>query len=287
MKVYIEYVVLDNLVINFLILLMVSKCLHFKSKWFRLVFASILGTAVAVVLPLINLSQGFSILIKCVLGILMVLVAYKLKNFKTFAISLILFVSLTFLMGGASIALILVMGGSVNNNYSNMGYDAVLPLWLILSIVASYVWLVSVITKHFYRRRDCLEFMAKVTLEFNGKSVSFSGFIDSGNRLFDNKTGLPVIIVSKSVLKGVLTKEVMEKIEENQTNPNKQLKTAHFISYSTISGQTRPMLVFSPSRLEYVYKGKKIRSEVMVGVASYRFCDSIHYDALLHPSMLI
>ena len=287
MKVYIEYVVLDNLVINFLILLMVSKCLHLNAKWFRLVLSSMLGTFVAICLPLISINILLQILIKCSLGILMVLVAYKMKSFKTFALSLILFVSLTFLMGGASLALIIVMGGSISSNYSSMGYDAVLPLWLILSIVVSYVWLISAIAKHFYRRRDCLNFMAKVTLELNGHTATFNGFIDSGNRLFDNKTGLPVIIVSKYVLKHVLTKEILEQIEENKTNPNKKIKFAHFITYSTLAGQTKPMLVFSPNRLEYEYKGKKIKSEAMVGVANYEFSDSIHYDALLHPSMLI
>ncbi|MBQ7579313.1 MAG: sigma-E processing peptidase SpoIIGA [Clostridia bacterium] len=286
MKIYIEYVVIDNLIINFLLLLITSKCLHLKANKLRLILSAMLGTAVAVLLPLINMQMWLLILTKCALGIMMVLIAYKIKNFKTFAISLIVFVSLTFLMGGACVSLILLVGGNINTNYSSMGYDAKIPLGLMLLIISAYIWLISIIARHFYRRRDCVNFMAKVTLELNGHTAVFNGFIDSGNRLFDNKTGLPVIIVSKSALKNVLTKEVLQKIEENQTNPNKELKTAHFIQYSTLSGKTKPMLVFAPHKLEYEFKGKKFISNVMVGVADYNFCDSISYDALLHPCML-
>ena len=287
MSVYVEYVVIDNLIINFLLLKMVSMCLKQNSNYFRLIIASVFGTTIAVVLPLFNLSMVFQILIKFALGIIMVLLAYKVKSFKTFAISLILFISFTFLMGGACVALIIIMGGSIASNYSSMGYDAALPLGVMLAIISCYAWLIKVVVVHFYRRRDCLKFMAKVKLELNGKTAIFNGFIDSGNRIFDNKTGLPVIIVSKHALKDILPQDFINKMEENKTNPSRVLKNAHFIQYSTLSGTARPMLVFKPNCLEYYYDGKIINSKVMVGVADYTFSDSAKYEALLHPSMLI
>jgi len=287
MSVYIEYVIIDNLIINFLLLKMVGFCLKLKNNYLKQIISSVFGTGVAIIMPLLSLGIGYQIIIKCVLGIIMVLLAYKIKSFKTFAISLILFISFTFLMGGACVALILLMGGNIASNSSKMGYDAALPLGLMLAIIASYVWLTKVIVVHFYRRRDCLNFMAKVKVELNGKRAEFYGFIDSGNRVFDNKTGLPVMIVSKMALKNILPQNLLDKIEENKTNPNRVLKNAHFIEYSTLSGNARPMLVFAPTSLEWEYKGKTIKSKVMVGVADYTFCDSVKYDALLHPSMLL
>ena len=74
MEIYIEYVLIDNLVINALILLCTKKTLKLKTSWLRLGLSSLLGTVVAVMLPLINISSIFLILIKIGLGVLMVLI---------------------------------------------------------------------------------------------------------------------------------------------------------------------------------------------------------------------
>ena len=287
MEIYVEYVLLDNIVINFLILEITGKILHQQSRFIFKAISSLLGAIVAVTLPFISLVFGYQLLIKLLLGIFMVLIAYKMKTIKKFLATFLTFLSMTFLMGGASVCILLAMGGKIYQSTSGFGYDAILPLGAVLAVVAVYVRLISAIAGYIYRRRDCLQFMAKVKVEFRGKTCEFEGFIDSGNRLFDTQTGLPVMIVSYKALKPVLVREFLVALMKVNTNPNKKLKTAHYIQFTTLAGEAKPMLVFEPDLVEYEYNGKKVISKVLIGVSYSEFADSKHYDALLHPSMIV
>lgn len=286
MKIYIEYVLLDNAIINFLILLCVAKCLHYKHKKIMLILASIVGAIVAIILPLFNLNQLMQIPFKIALGVIMLLICFKFKSFKNFLIGFLAFVSFTFLMGGACMGLIFLFGSNVTSLTQN-GYDASLPLGVMLGIISVYVAITIELSKVIYKRRDALQFIGKVKIELGDKKVEFTGFIDSGNRLFDNVTGLPVIIVSSRVLKNVLSAQMLTEVYFPNSNPNKKLKDAHFIQFATLSGESKPMLVFKPQKCEFIFKGKHILSEVMVGVTTKQFSDAVNYDALLHPSMLV
>lgn len=285
MKIYFEYVLIDNIIINFLILLCVAKTLHFNHKNWLLFISSIFGAVVALLLPLINLSQLMLLPLKLISGIIMLLIAFKIKSFKSFIIAFVAFLSFTFLMGGACMGLLLIFGTSINE-LSLSGYDASVPLGVMLGIISIYVAITIELSKYIYKRRDALQFIGKVKLELNGKQVEFTGFIDSGNRLFDNVTGLPVIIVSSKVLKQILSAEMLTEIYFNKGD-SKKLKNAHFIQFATLSGESKPMLVFKPSKCYFSYKGKVVLSNVMVGVTTKSFSDVASYDALLHPSMLI
>ena len=79
MKIYFEYVLIDNIIINFLILLCVAKTLHFNHKNWLLFISSIFGAVVALLLPLINLSQLMLLPLKLISGIIMLLIAFKIK----------------------------------------------------------------------------------------------------------------------------------------------------------------------------------------------------------------
>ena len=283
MKVYFEYVLIDNVIINFLILLCVAKCLHYQYKKILLFLSSIVGGVVALVLPLFNVGVLLQISIKLILGCVMLLIAFKFKSFKKFLIGFLCFVSFTFLMGGACYALLLMFGKSIDSAF--YGYDASIPLGLMLAIVATYVMVTIEIAKHIYKKRDACQFIGKIKIQFDNKSVECEGFVDSGNRLFDNVTGLPVIIVSTKVLKNLLSSEILTNIYFGKNNV--QNKNFHFIQFATLSGNSKPMLVFKPQKVLFMFKGKTTECQVIVGITSSKFSDVVNYDALLHPSMLI
>ena len=74
MEIYIEYVLIDNFVINYLILLLVKKTMKLKTSIFRMVLSSGIGTIVAVLMPLFSVSNWLFILIKLLLGVSMILI---------------------------------------------------------------------------------------------------------------------------------------------------------------------------------------------------------------------
>ena len=64
MLVYVEYAVIENLIIDYFLL---KTSLYFSRasyKWYKILFAVCLGTAFAIVLPLVNINNKIAFFIK-------------------------------------------------------------------------------------------------------------------------------------------------------------------------------------------------------------------------------
>jgi len=126
MEVYIEYVIIDSFIINWLLLWSAVKTMGLKFNWFLCLISSLFGTIVSCLVPLINFSGIALFIIKLILGLLMVLMCYKYKSFKQCIYTFMIFVSYTFLMGGACYAVIILLGGTfenitIGNNVTTIG----------------------------------------------------------------------------------------------------------------------------------------------------------------------
>ena len=105
MTVYIEYVIIENLVIDFFMLKATFLLKGKKQKSFRLFLCALLGAGIALVYPLIEVSPIILTAIKIASGLLIILLANEYKTWKAFYVNALVFFSLTFLTGGAIIGL--------------------------------------------------------------------------------------------------------------------------------------------------------------------------------------
>ena len=285
MSIYIEYVLIDNLVINTLILLCVKNTLKLKVKGWRLFLSATLGTIVSVVLPLLNLSSLWQLPIKIVLGIVMVLILSSYLKLKEFVISFVLFILYTILLAGASVVTLLTFGTSLEA-LSAGGYDISIPLGIVLSIVSLYVVIIIYIGRYLTRKRDLSPFLRKVDIFISEKTVSVWAFIDSGNKLMDLKTGLPVVILSINALSKVFSEEEIESLML-LGGKGSLFKNVHNCEYNTISGEAKKMIVFEADKL-VIFNGESeyTTNRFMLGITYKRFKDIVKYDCLLNPSVV-
>ena len=99
------------------------------------------------------------------------------------------------------------------------------------------------------------------------------GFLDSGNGLCDNQTGLPVIIVTSKKLKKFFADKISCFVDKSSV-----LKQMHYIKFATLSGEQK-MLVFKVDRVEINNK----EQQVVVGMPNKQL--SFGYDLLLNVNM--
>lgn len=286
MEIYIEYVIIDNLVINSLILFLVWKTLKLRSNWLRVLLGAIIGTAVACVLPLFNLSSIIELPIKMALGVLMILCLARFFEFKKFAFACLLLVAYTILLAGGVMAILMLFGTSVEM-LADGGYDIAVPYGIILLIVSLYVYIIGMVARFSARKRVLYPFIRKVTIYVSGKVIDFVGFIDSGNSLKDKKTGLPIVIISLSALEKYFSKHELEELVLMQEKGNSVFKGVHTTSYSTVASEVKRMVLFEAEKM-VIYDGKNeyITNSFMVGVSFAKFKDAIRYDLLLNPAVL-
>ena len=285
MEIYIEYVLIDNFVINTLILLCVKNTLKLRTNWLRILLSSGLGTIVAITLPLLCLSNWFVFPIKIVLGVCMVLILSRYYKFKEFLISFLLFIGYTILLVGACIVTLLAFGTNLEL-LSQGAYDIALPLGVILLIVTIYVYFIITLGKYLARKKELEPFIKQVQIYLGDKVMHFKGFLDSGNKLNDNKTGLPVVIISFNALEKYFSKDVLENLilEHGKSS---DFKNVHLVPYNTISGEAKKMVVFQADKM-VINSGKNeyITNRFMIGVSYKVFNDAVSYDLLLNVSLV-
>ena len=126
MEIYIEYVLIDNLVINYLILLLVKKTMKLKTNKLKMILSSLLGAVVAIILPLFDLPGLISVIVKIALGVIMLLTLTRFYKFKEFVFSFLLFLGYTLFLVGASLVTLLAFGTSLEL-LSQGAYDIKVP----------------------------------------------------------------------------------------------------------------------------------------------------------------
>ena len=106
MTVYLDVVFLENIIINYIILYVTGIISKAKIKQKRILFGAIIGAIYSVIYYLFKLKIYSSVIIKIVLSIIIIYVSFNSKNFKDLAKKTILFYFVSFVFGGASIAII-------------------------------------------------------------------------------------------------------------------------------------------------------------------------------------
>ena len=270
MAVYIEYAIIDNLVIKYLLIKTATRSELVKTSFLRLFLSATLGTVVAVILPLISLQNKYLIFTKLTLCLLIVLIAGKYQTIKKYIFTCLLFILFTFLCGGFIIALFnLAMIDYESYFLSN--YDSLMPIGItvFLIYIASKA-LTSVVTK-LLKERNLRPFLRECVLVINKKKFIVKGFIDSGNGLYDTRSGLPIIVCSNSLFEKLKSQNIKKSLSN--------------LTFDTVSGSSTMALYVIDKLL--IYNGIKVNifNNVLLGVSPFGF-NSSSYDLLLHPTLL-
>lgn len=263
---YIEYVLIENFIINYFILVCTSLLVKEKIKCCWLI--SLLGSGIALILPLFNLALWTSLLIKIFSGALLISLAFKLKDIKRFMLIYGVFIIFTFVFGGGVFAVQELLG-------------QVSMLIIISNCFVVYLTLIGLI-KFINRRRVIDNFRVKVRIIDGEKSVEESGYLDSGNLLYDPISSKPIVLITHEVFSklygGDFISMFLKKIDE------KKLKNGHYISVnSAVKGGK--MLVFMVDKI-FIGEDNCEFDNVFLGLSFSGFDKAMHSGVLLHSSQV-
>ncbi len=288
MEVYIEYVILDNLIINNILLRLTSYALKLNAKKYLCFFSALVGTIVAVLMPFINfgINETFNnfalFLIKMLLGLVMVLIIKKPKNFISLAVSFFMFLTFTFVLGGMCFGIIYML--NLKTTFSGIllfGFEIPISLFLLLGLC--YLKILFTLIKTVKHRCNYSSFYYDVKLAANNKKVFVTGFLDSGNQIKVDSNGI-VVINYKTLMKLYpnlnFEKLIMGNLKETG------LKNAQMINVVNSTGKTQ-MLTFVLDELTIVGENNNVirLKNHVVGLAKTNFNGK--FDCLLSPEIFI
>lgn len=182
MEVYIEYVIIDNFIIDFLLLKLALKYSKERAKKGFIALSAGAGTVVALLMPIFEMPAAAKFLIKIALAFLMVRVCVKPQSVKSYFKTLCLFLLFTLIFGGAAM---LIM------NFCNITYDffygsSAFPLGISLLVAAGLYRALKKAFSAVFEKTLVYPFTRRCVLTFNNKKIEAKGLIDSGNHLIFN-----------------------------------------------------------------------------------------------------
>ena len=268
MKIVIEYVLIENFIINFFIIKITE--LFLKEKARLIILNSIFGSIIALVFPLFRLATFPSLIAKALVGSIMVCVSFDFKTMTKYLYIYFAFALMTFIFGG----FISVLGQTITDT----------SIFLIVLFSGMLFFSIKTFFKFYNKRKTLKEFQYSVRLYFNGKEIDEKGYFDSGNILYDNVTNSPIILISENVFSKLVGQSYYEFVLKNQ-NPKDILTNCHYLSAST-SMSNGKMLVFELEKMQIISKNNQVKeyAHQFVGLSFSNFEKSFESGLLLHSS---
>lgn len=273
MVVYVEAVILDNLVVDALLLFLVLKTLGQKINVWGLILACFFGVGFALTSPLLLFDGVLGVLIKIAEAFLMCIMLQF--SFKKIFLKTTLLLFYTFAFGGMLLAVLNFLGvTTVDGMY--IGYVSEYPIGAMFAIFIAFIilcfWMLKALLKTQKIKKLCMPVMLKI----NGKTAFLNGFCDSGN-LLKTKNGTPVVMLNSFVLKNWFSSEEQIKILLKKPPNNKCL--CEIISVQSAVKKENVLVLKAEA---CVFNNKNF--DVFVGV--YKMKSSV-FDVILNSNMVV
>lgn len=213
MTIYLDVIFLENLIMNYIILYSESIIIKTKVKKINLIISSLLGTFYSIILCITKLEIYKLTIIKILLSIIMVYIAFRPKKIKNILKYLIIFYLTTFLFGGLVFFLIyyiapqniLIKNGMFIGTYT----FKVIIIGGIIGIIFLKI-LEYLINKSKNKTNNIYE----VTLKHGDRQKKLKALLDTGNMLLEPFSGTPVVIVEKESLYEILPRDILNNLEK-------------------------------------------------------------------------
>ena len=274
MKVYLDILLFVNIVVDAAILWASAKILHITMKPLRFFSALIISCAYGFIVILPDFGFMANIFMKICMSVLIAAVAFSLRPFKGFMKKyfIFLFISVVY------IALILVIQNLFHLQDSvyirNGAVYFNIPVKYILMGVA-VLCIVQIIMSRIMDKKPPSKNLCNCDIDLNGKKVSFKALVDSGNFLKEGLSGLPVILVDSSVLRGIVNMDAEDNFLYDKDDP---LYTRfRLVPFRGVGGESGLLKAFKPDK--FFVDGKEYK--VVVAVSKKRIDNNGIYKGII------
>lgn len=259
MTIYIDLIMLLNFFLDFLLLVTVSLILKRNIKLIRIIIASFVG-GLSIITLFINMSSLSLFILKFIISIFMCLISFSYKNIKYTLNNILYLYLISIILGG----FLYFINDSIS--YKNMGlifFNNGVSINLLIVIFLSPI-ILFLYYKETIKQKEELnkKYLVDITL-LNGNKLNITGFLDTGNNLYDPYKKRPIIVINKSVLEGYRPKIILV--------PCITVNKESMLSCFKIK--------------DIIINGKKIKEEVLVGISDNNF-NIEGVDLLLHKKII-
>ena len=280
MTIYIDVVLIENLIMNYIILLATGMILKIKIKHIRLIIGSLLG-AIYTIIGYIGILEIYSsFILKIILSIMIVYIAYYPQSLKKMWKELLFFYLTSFVFGGVAFSLIYIV--KPQEIIMKNGLGAIVAFVIIITSFK--------IIKNKISKKDLI---CEITVEIENRKITTKALIDTGNMLKEPITNTPVVVTEHTLLYDVIPKEILNHLEEiiggdfekiPEDIKNKYVSKLKLIPYSSLGKQNGMLLGIKAKKLTIVKgeeKDKVEKENIILGIYDKSLTKKGEYRAII------
>lgn len=297
MEVYLDVLIIENIVINYLILLVTARFTKCRTSSLRLLLGAAVGTSYVVIMMLLPGIKAYgTIIAKLLLSAAIVAVSFNVRKLMTFLKILAVFYMSTFVFAGAALAFTyFVQGGGFVRN--GILWPVKAKLNTILFAAGLVVILARVSWEIVQQRLVRAKMLVRLIIAFEKRTIGIHALVDTGNSLHDPLTNMPVVVVEFNAIKGILPSEIKQIYEEfgesdldritNVITQSTWFSRFRLIPFTSLGMENGMLIGFKPDYIEISKDNdNKDVSDVIVGIYGRSLSKNEKYKALLGPELI-
>ena len=290
MTIYLDIVLIENILLNYVIILSTAIISKEKINIIRITISSVVGGIFAIITYIIDFKNISGIFLKIVISFFMMKIAFKINNFKKMLKIILFFYLVSFTFGGIAFMLLFIINPKniIINENSLVG---VYPLKVtILAGFTGFV-VISFASQIIKNRIIQNNMICDLEIFYNGKSRKVKTMLDTGNLLKEPISNYDVIIVEKESLYGFLNRDLLDNI--NSIIKGKWLDNTNIHSYkikiipfSSLGNDNGLLIGFKPDYIKIYNEDEIVRDDVIIGVYNGKLTKNNLYTSLIGLNIL-
>jgi stage II sporulation protein GA (sporulation sigma-E factor processing peptidase) len=292
--IYVDILVFENLFMNYLLLYIINRFCKCKAKSWRLGIASLIGALYVVVLFFPDLSIFYSVVMKFMMSMVMIVVAFSPYKFRDFAKILILFYIEAFLVAGCIFALFFITNHNIEVIDGAFLMKSISSTNIIVGSIVAIV-LVKLGFDYFENYYAAEKNRVELNIFLNDRHCSIKALIDTGNSLKDPISNMPVVVAYTQAIASILPEEIKDIVLKcNDYNfitkqlLNSSLKSRiRVIPYKALGIENGMLTGIRVDMITTRFQSKtNIIKEAVVALYDKPISSQGDYDALAYPEIL-
>ncbi|WP_379131942.1 sigma-E processing peptidase SpoIIGA [Paenibacillus sp. sgz500958] len=302
MVVYIDLIFTANLLIDGVLLWLTAWLVKLKISWWRMALSSLVGALYVVMMFVPDLSFLYTFAIKFGLSVLMLWIAFGFVSLQSYLKTMGAFYMINFAAAGGILGIHYLLQNSgdlwkgiMYTTAGGYAYRVKIGFWFIL-VTLPLVLIVFKAVHSSRAQRERLEtYVGEVKVEIDGACVVCPGLLDTGNRLYDPLTHIPVMVMEAALWedhlpaawKGRLTQNEADKLLlETDGQSFAWQDRMRLVPYRGVNRGSSFMLALKPDRVtvklgDDVY----ISRRVLIGLDGGTLSPEGIYKAIIHPDL--
>lgn len=282
MTIYLDVVLIQNILMNYIILFVTGFIQKIQMKQLRLILSSSFGGiyAILVYLNIIPIYSNF--FMKILLSIIMIYIAFDSPNIKKMLKTILLFYLTSFVMGGCALSLLYIVSPE-SIKFENGVLVGTYPMKIIITagVIGSIIVQIAFeINKRQMKKTDML---GVIEISINKKKVKLKSYMDSGNTLKEPISKLPVIIVEKEKVSNLVNIGIDQILGGDENNIDKT--KFRIIPFNSIGKQNGILIGIKPDFVKITFGDiEKYIEDVIIGIYDKKI--SKDYSALVGLELL-